>query len=1260
MSLTDPPPHSHQDGPTHHRSPSSVTHNTLTRSLTSSVRRSTSVRLRPVASGARRVYFNMPLPQQELNAKGQPLHPFVTNRIRTSKYTWWTFVPKNLFEQFRRAANMYFLIMAIIQLIPVFGVKSPALTLLPICAVVFISAVKDGFEDLQRHKVDARYNGTLTSRLLNYANPNYPTSSTPPSTDTSNTFGPVLSKDVQVGDILYLRNGQSCPADCILLSSADTEHGICFVETKDLDGETNLKPRTSISSMTHIQSGHDCLQHHFYIESPAPTPNLYAYQGTFVHTEQNASGKWNPVSKAPLSIDHLLLRGHVVRNTPWAIAIVVFTGTDTKIILNSGETPSKRSQVERQMNSQIFIAFAVLIILCLVCAVMAGVRKSQNDAQPGSALFTQRQEAPAYFGFLNFWSSLIIFQNIIPISLYVSIEFVKTFQAFFIWSDLDMWDEESQAPCIPKSWNLSDDLGQIEYLFSDKTGTLTQNKMEFRECSINGQKYGNNGFAQETDGARGDRMRQQPALNEKPAHSPSSPRHSLEQQPARSSAILAEYKEAMGQLFISKYASTDLRHLSFADPQLMRDLHDNRTDHGMALHDFFLLLALCHTVVVERLDKHGNVVSSESQPDVQDLMPSSPANKKKPTAADEEKAQKKKREQEQERLKQVDPTVQEQIEYKAESPDEAALVETAKNVGFTFLGHAGHGGVNKRATVDILGEPFAFDVLHEFAFTSTRKRMSVIVRRPAPWNDTVLYCKGADNVMYDRLDKDSPINHSRMEQTQQDIDAYSREGLRTLVLGYRRLDDPDAFADWRARMQDASTALENRSQRMEDLQDELEQHLTLLGATAIEDKLQEGVPDCIDDLRHAGIKIWVLTGDKMETAINIGYACNLLDSGMELLMVKGDGDSQHITLPVPTSAAKNESGDANIGLVIDGAALTVILNDDKLKAQLVELAIQCKSVICCRVSPLQKALVVELIRNEQHVVTLAIGDGANDVSMIQAANVGVGITGQEGVQAAMAADYTIAQFRFLRKLLLVQGHWSYERIAEMILNFFFKNIFWVFPSLWFQIYSQFSGNIFYDYSFLQLYNLIFTVAPVVVLGATDRDISAKYLQRYPQVYQVGVKQQLYTKPRFWLYFFDGVWQSVVVFFAFFFSYQVNPNPQGLPESSLQFSTSVAVTAVFLANLMPGFNTFAWTWFQFVFVFLEILIVFLWVVIYGAFNTSIAGMAFKVFGSWDFWLTFFVATVVAFLPRYTCTFIVQWWFPNVLHQVRHIEYASKKL
>lgn len=367
----------------------------------------------------------------------------------------------------------------------------------------------------------------------------------------------------------------------------------------------------------------------------------------------------------------------------------------------------------------------------------------------------------------------------------------------------------------------------------------------------------------------------------------------------------------------------------------------------------------------------------------------------------------------------------------------------------------------------------------------------------------MLYCKGADNVIIERL---KPGQDNEINQVTKDIDDFSNEGLRTLTIACKPLTEEE-YSEWSGKLHTASTSTENRAEHIDSVNELIEHGFTLLGATAIEDKLQDQVPDCIESLREAGIKVWVLTGDKVETAINIGYASNLLGKESKLWIVRGspgadetlksfedmisemeqeredNADSMHgDTSNTEKPRQRNIKAPVENALIIDGLALKHLFETEESKARLLQVVLVCKSVVCCRVSPLQKALVVELVRRGQGAVTLAVGDGANDVSMIQAANIGVGIAGQEGAQASMSADYAIGQFRFLKKLLLVQGHWSYDRISEMILNFFYKNVVWVFGALWYQIFCGFSANIFYDYSFLQLYNLIFTVAPTCVIG----------------------------------------------------------------------------------------------------------------------------------------------------------------------------------
>ncbi|CAG8643042.1 3205_t:CDS:10 [Rhizophagus irregularis] len=1237
----------------------------------------------------RRVYANIDLPKDEVDRKGRPKYKYVTNKIVTSKYTFWTFIPKNLFEQFRRAANLYFLFMAVLGMLPFISVNNPVLTVLPLSVVVFFTALKDGIEDRNRHQIDKQFNGAICYHLQNFVNVNYPKvpklsfwkrqilrikslfkrsvnedsnsidgddEDKPPSEPSNEKHGPpewrkVIWRNVRVGDFLYLKNNDAVPADAIILSTSELE-GTCFVETKDLDGETNLKPRRCIPDTKDIRSPIDCTNVTFYIDSETPNSNLYSYSGALILTEPSddrdsearppvserssvpnsitpPEQKWKPRKTIPVDINNLLLRAHVIRNTEWVIAITIFTGVETKIMLNSSETPSKRSRIEKEMNQEL--------------SKDSGVAIENLDSNRESVLFA---------AFLTFMNSLIIFQNIIPISLYISIEFVKLWQAYFIYNDLDMWDEDSRATAVPKSWNLSDDLGQIEYIFSDKTGTLTRNIMEFRQFSVAEKVYGRNGWGGKTDAEKGKELIQGKQNEGK---------QELDQK-----EIFDQYINEMKNVFEPVYSSTDPNFLTFVDPEIFRDLkNDDEIDNDIGeesstggksefkhkrsdlLKEFFTLLAVCHTVVVDDISKEnsenansdgGRDSNNETQSSGNSSESSLNHNRDKNSSSISVAKKKLKNSIKQvlPSLKQlesalghspngtvksipIDTTVVKNLVYKAESPDEAALVAAAKNVGFAFLSRT-----TNYLTVDVLGKEHKFEILNILEFNSTRKRMSVIVRRPAELGGgIILYCKGADNIIIERLAKGQ---EKFVEATARDIEDFSNDGLRTLTLAYRELSET-RYKSWLKEYQAAASSLTDRSEKIDKVSEKIEKELILLGATAIEDKLQVGVPDCIASLRKAGIKVWVLTGDKLETAINIGFAAQLLTKEMRLWVVKGS--KKESVMKQFNNVFVSFMGDKNVkkftedgeeippvkeeevhAFIVDGAALAHLLEDDNSRNQLIALSDFFHSVICCRVSPLQKAMVVELVRRGKKSTTLAIGDGANDVSMIQAANVGVGISGQEGVQASMAADYSIAQFRFLSKLLLVHGHWDYLRISEMILNFFYKNVIWVFPVL----------------CFVQLYNMIFTVAPVIILGATDQSVGKQYCLRFPTIYSLGIRKLRYSKKLFGLYFFD--------------------DPEG--DSAGPFSTAVAVTVVVIASLLVGFNTYYWSWFIWVFVFVEILSVFLFVIAYSLFEQSpIYGIGNQLFSDGTFWFGMPLAILIAGLPRYVIQFVKQWWYPDDL-------------
>jgi phospholipid-translocating ATPase len=860
-------------------------------------------------------------------------------------------------------------------------------------------------------------------------------------------------KNVQVGDFVRIYNDDQIPADVVILSTSDPD-GACYVETKNLDGETNLKVRHALRSGRKIKHARDCEKTQFILDSEAPQPNLYQYSGLARWTQYNPK---HPDSEGqemaePISINNLLLRGCNLRNTDWILGVVVFTGFDSKIMMNSGITPSKRSRISRELNWNVIYNFVILVLMCFVSGLVEGITWGQGNNSLNYFEFGSVGGKPSLNGFITFWAAIILFQNLVPISLYISLEIIKTLQAFFIYSDVEMYYDKIDYPCTPKSWNISDDLGQIEYIFSDKTGTLTQNVMEFKKATINGVPYGE----AYTEAQAGLQKRQGIDVEKEGAKA-------REQIAAARIKMLADIRK----LHDNPYLHDD--DLTFVAPDFVTDLlGESGKEQQEANEQFMLALALCHTVVA-------------------DTIPGDPP----------------------------------KIEFKAQSPDEAALVATARDVGYTVLGNSADG-----IRLNIQGEEVSYKVLNTLEFNSTRKRMSAIIRMPD--NKIILFCKGADSMIYSRLKRGEQSELRRT--TAEHLEMFAREGLRTLCIAQRELAE-DEYQKWNRDHEIAAAAIQDREDKLEAVADTIERDLTLLGGTAIEDRLQEGVPDTIALLAEAGIKLWVLTGDKVETAINIGFSCNLLNNDMELIVFKIEDEEistaeaeldKHLATfnmtgsdeELKLARKSHEPPAPTHAIVIDGDSLKLVL-DESVRQKFLLLCKQCKSVICCRVSPAQKAAVVSMVKGGLDVMTLSVGDGANDVAMIQEADVGVGIAGEEGRQAVMSADYAIGQFRFLQRLVLVHGRWSYRRLAETIANFFYKNIVWTFTIFWYQIYCNFDQTYLYDYTYILLFNLAFTSVPVIFMGVLDQDVSDKVSLAVPQLYRRGIERKEWTQRKFW-------------------------------------------------------------------------------------------------------------------------------------------------
>lgn len=748
----------------------------------------------PSTLGPRMIHLNNP----PANAQNR----YLDNHVSTAKYNIATFVPKFLFEQFSKYANLFFLFTAALQQIPNISPTNRYTTIGPLIIVLLVSAGKELIEDFKRKNSDKSLNHSKTKVLR------------------GSNFENVRWVSVKVGDLVRVESEEPFPADLVLLATSEPE-GLCYIETANLDGETNLKIKQAIPETATLVSPNDLSRLSGRVRSEQPNSSLYTYEATLTMTAGGGE------KELPLAPDQLLLRGATLRNTPWIHGIVVFTGHETKLMRNATATPIKRTHVEKLVNLQIIMLVAILVALSIISSVGDLIVRATATSKLAYLYIEDTGLAAQFFSdIFTYW---VLYSNLVPISLFVTIEVVKYYQAFLINSDLDIYYDRTDTPAICRTSSLVEELGQIEYIFSDKTGTLTCNMMEFKQCSIGGIQY----------------------ADEVPED-----RRATEQNP-------------VGIYDFEKLA-------------------ENRRNHPSQtpIHHFLALLSTCHTVIPERRDEKPG-----------------------------------------------------EIKYQAASPDEGALVEGAVMLGYQFTARR-----PRSVTISVEGEEYEYELLAVLEFNSTRKRMSTIFR--CPDGKVRCYCKGADTVILERLGKENPI----VEATLQHLEEYATEGLRTLCLAMREIPEEE-LQQWLQIFDKANTTVSgSRGEELDKAAEIIEHDFFLLGATAIEDKLQDGVPDTIHTLQEAGIKIWVLTGDRQETAINIGMSCKLISEDMTLLIINEDNSAAtRINIENKLTAIRNQSAGGaeleTLALVIDGKSLTFALEKD-MEKMFLELAIMCKAVIC--------------------------------------------------------------------------------------------------------------------------------------------------------------------------------------------------------------------------------------------------------------------------------------------------------------------------
>ena len=960
---------------------------------------------------------------RQINVGGSSNEFFCSNRVITAHYTIINWIPKSLIYQFSNLIMFYFLIICIL-VFQSFSPVTPWGFISVFSSVVLITMIKNGVEDIRRHKQDSQVNKALIKKYNHEVK----------------GFINVECEKINVGDIIKVEEKQEIPADLVIIASSNKK-GLAYIDTINLDGENALKEKMIMRTTEDIknEADLDCFQAELYVDHP-----------------NKSLVKWNCNIKRgdsinAMSMKQFLLRGCFLKNTDWVYGIVIYTGIDTKIVMNNKKGNAKSSNIQKKLKLIVLSFIALLIFSCLL---FAGLGKWWQDNNIDTSNYIDLPSADAGSVIIKSLTYFIQFAGIIPLSMYFVIEIQRLILSVFINNDLKMYYEPTDKATSVRSSDNIEELGQIEFLFSDKTGTLTCNEMTLIMCGIDNKIYGN------------------------------------------LTSTISNNKELLNIV---------------KNPESSEFLYIDR---------YFRLLILCHSVF---------------------------------------------------------PTIHDGVLiYQATSPDEVAFVEAAKSLGYELKERN-----EDKIIISAQEQVEEWKIIAELPFTPDRKRMSVIIEN----NDhqLIIFTKGADTVMMPLI-----INGNH-EKISEQLKNFGQEGLRTLVMAGKNLKQEE-FLEWQLEWKEVLLINSKDKDEMIDLAcQKIEKELEFFGTSAIEDKLQQGVHETVDLLIDAGIRLWMLTGDKEETAIEIAKSCNLLKKNMELITIFDSSfeSISEILMELDKSYGystktfeqleifKNDLK-IPIALAINGVAFTLIKNNCKLSQMYFKLAFISSTCICCRFSPSQKYEVVRLCKENGPWITLAIGDGANDVNMIQEAHVGVGISGKEGTQAVLASEYSISQFAHLKYLLLVHGRYTYSRISLFILYFFYQNFAMEVSAAWLTFYCGFSGQIYYLDWIPAFLNFFWTSWPSLAFITLDQDVPPEVSCRYPSLYSISQKSALFNIKIFWIWIIFGFHSAAWIFWLPMASLSKGTGLDGYEPQLFWISTVSFIMLIHVLFIKMLLMTRSWT------------------------------------------------------------------------------------
>ena len=1037
---------------------------------------------------------------------GVDQHVYPSNKVATAYPSLLIFIPISIVRQYVKPLSFYFLIMTALSFFPAISNGSPYTQLVPVLLVLSVSVYRETSQERNRQREDNRTNSQIT-RI-----------------NRDGKWVEVAWQNVCVGDVVLVAGDQPSPADLVLVASSSPGN-TAYIQTTNLDGESNFKPRFGIDKavvtldlMTSKQvgggvavpskSGH---KPEIIVHADTPRSELDYFSGQAVfHVSDSLATRggqifvepvsddspgsvvdaqklakkpvnMQPIEVCDLSIKNFVPRESVIKGAEWVVGIVVYTGSDTKVLLGQDKPRYKVSKIDTMTNRLVL----AILALEIATAILSAIRTLTVLSDPRWWLFGTNQLLSRYDqaleAVLSGFACLVLIASMIPISMVVSLEIAKVFQAQFI--ELDVEIPGTKTP----SQALNDDLGQIGYVLSDKTGTLTSNELVLKKATIGNVVY-------ETL----DEIRDQ--LGNNTSHSfivswlPNSKEELFVFSLVFCHDITPQWaggeEEAGGKtksdpndftITKMKIATKQERDIKSVEASLAA----SRAVSRVPSRDTSRRGSRANSLEIGGIER---TTTSASSTHLRDIF--------------------------------------KDLSYCGESPDEICLVNACarsfdrvltKRTQSSFSVVLGNGGTRK------------FEIVKFFPFTNSRRRSSVVMS--VKGEDTcVVFVKGSDDAMLPCCVFETAEDKEAKLRTELSVNSYAKESLRTLVFAYKTISRKDLVR--------------------EKVLDFVESGLTLIGCTGTEDKLQEGVQGSIHRLRMAGIAVWMITGDKLDTAVEISKSANLISPEMHVVTIDIGQESKPEDVESSLVQLESALGSPHVCSVITGRSIGFISTSSSnlgLAKRLIGSLVRCQSVVVCRSTKDQKATVAKMIQDFVHsrVLVLAIGDGANDVPMIKQANVGIGIAGKEGRQAAQNADYVLTQFSHLERLLLFHGRLNYVRTSKMVIYFVFKNMLLVLPFIYNSLFVALSSSPTIISSTMALsFNTVLTSLPVFALGLFERDISPsdrlvgfgnvsarKLAQSYPKLYMTGRQNRMFSISAIGNMFFValvmGIWVYLV-------------------------------------------------------------------------------------------------------------------------------------